>query len=189
MLVERTISRWRDGRWVSNGERLSDFRSASGYVLLGEPGSGKSAAFELEEGLGENGVGVTARRFLRRSIDAHPEWRHGTLLIDGLDEVRAQGGDPREPLDALVCRLEQLGKPTFRLSCREDSWLGRNDFRELASVVDADDLHLLRLDPLTGQDARRILTAAEVPDPEGSCGKPWIAGWRSSCRTRSCSTS
>ena len=176
MLVERTISRWRDGRWVSNGERLSDFRSASGYVLLGEPGSGKSAAFELEEGLGENGVGVTARRFIRRSIDAHPEWRHGTLLIDGLDEVRAQGGDPREPLDALVCRLEQLGKPAFRLSCREDSWLGRNDFRELASVVDADDLHLVRLDPLTGQDARRILTAAEVPDPEGFLWKAVDSG-------------
>ena len=167
MLVERTVSRWREGRWVSQGEKLSDFRSASGYVLLGEPGSGKSTAFALEEGLDENGVGVTARRFIRRSIDAHPEWRHRTLLIDGLDEVRAQGGDPREPLDALVCRLEQLGKPAFRLSCREDSWLGRNDFRELASVVDADDLHLLRLDPLTGQDARRILTAAEVPDPEG----------------------
>ena len=153
MLVERTVSRWREGRWVSQGKKLSDFRSASGYVLLGEPGSGKSEAFELERGNDENGVKVTALRFIRRSLDAHPEWRHGTLLIDGLDEVRAQGGDPREPLDALVCRLEQLGKPTFRLSCREDSWLGRNDFRELASVVDGDDLHLLRLDPLTGQDA------------------------------------
>ena len=176
MLVERTVSRWREGRWVSQGEKLSDFRSASGYVLLGEPGSGKSEAFKLERGNDENGVEVTARRFIRRSLDAHPEWRHGTLLIDGLDEVRAQGGDPREPLDALVCRLEQLGKPTFRLSCREDSWLGRNDFRELASVVDGDALHLLRLDPLTGQDARRILTAAEVPDPEGFLWKAADSG-------------
>ena len=123
MLVERTVSRWREGRWVSQGEKLSDFRSASGYVLLGEPGSGKSRAFELEGGNDENGVEVTARRFIRRSIHAHPEWGHGTLFIDGLDEVRAQGGDPREPLDALVCRLEQLGRPTFRLSCRDESWL------------------------------------------------------------------
>ena len=166
MLVERTVSRWREGRWVSLGEKLSDFRSASGYVLLGEPGSGKSKAFELEGGNDENGVEVTARRFIRRSIHAHPEWGHGTLFIDGLDEVRAQGGDPSEPLDALVCRLEELGRPTFRLSCRDESWLGRNDFRELSSAVRGDDLYLLRLDPLTRQDARRILAAAEVPDPD-----------------------
>ncbi|WP_419160894.1 hypothetical protein [Candidatus Palauibacter sp.] len=161
---------------MSEGEKLSDFRSASGYVLLGEPGSGKSEAFKLERGHDENGVEVTARHFIRRSLDAHPEWRHGTLLIDGLDEVRAQGGDPREPLDALVCRLEQLGKPTFRLSCREDSWLGRNDFHELTSVVDRDELHLLRLDPLTVEDARRILAAAEVPDREGFLWKAVDSG-------------
>ena len=167
MLVERTVSRWRGGRWLSKGEKLSDFRSASGYVLLGEPGSGKSKAFEQETGIDGDGVGVTARRFIRRSIDAHPEWRRRTLFIDGLDEVRAQGGDPREPLDALVCRLEQLGKPSFRLSCRDESWLGRSDIRELASAVDGDDLYLLRLDPLTGQDARRILAGLGAPDPEG----------------------
>ncbi len=176
MLVERTVSRWREGRWVSQGEKLSDFRSASGYVLLGEPGCGKSKAFELEEGLDENGLGVPARHFIGRSLSAHPEWRHGTLLIDGLDQVRAQGGDPHEPLDALVRRLEQLGKPTFRLSCRDESWLGRNDFGELSSVVAGDDLHLLRLDPLTRQDARRILAAAEIPDPEGFMWKALDSG-------------
>ena len=167
MLVERTVSRWRGGRWLSQGENLSDFRSARAYVLLGEPGSGKSKAFEQESGIDKNGVGVTARRFIRRSIDTHPEWRWRTLFIDGLDEVRAQGSDPREPLDALVCRLEQLDKPSFRLSCRDESWLGRNDIRELSSAVDGDDLHLLRLDPLTGQDARRILAGLGAPAPEG----------------------
>ena len=167
MLVERTVSRWREDRWVSNGEKLSDFRSASGYVLLGEPGSGKSTAFEHETRIDGNGVGVTARRFIRRSIDAHPEWRRRTLFIDGLDEVRVQGGDPREPLDELVCRFERLGKPSFRLSCRDEFWLGRNDIRELSSVVDGDDICLLRLDPLTGQDAYRILADLGAPDPEG----------------------
>ena len=167
MLVERTVSRWQGGGWQSHGEKLSDFRSASGYVLLGEAGAGKSRAFEQEAAIDRNGVGVTARRFLRRSIQAHPEWRGRTLYIDGLDEVRAQGGDPREPLDALVCRLEQLGKPTFRLSCRDESWLGRNDFRELSSAVDSDDLCLLRLDPLTLHDAYRILAGKGATDPEG----------------------
>ena len=167
MLVERTVSRWREGKWVSKGEKLSDIQSASGYVLLGEPGSGKSTAFEHETRIDGNGVGVTARRFIRRSINALPEWRRRTLFIDGLDEVRVQGGDPRESLDELMCRLERLGKPTFRLSCRDEFWLGRNDIRELSSVVDGDDLCLLRLDPLTGQDAYRILADLGAPDPEG----------------------
>lgn len=167
MLVERTVSRWREGRWLSQGKKLSDYRSASGYVLLGEPGSGKSKAFEQETGIDGNGVGITARRFIRRSIDAHPEWRRGTLFIDGLDEVRAQGGDPREPLDALLCRLERLGNPSFRLSCRDESWLGQNDFREVSSAADGEDVCLLRLDPLTAQDALCILAGLGAPDPQG----------------------
>ena len=167
MLVERTVSRWKDGGWVSEGERLADLRSARGYVLLGEPGSGKSTAFEEEAKKDEDAGDVTARRFTRRSLDAHPEWRGRTLFIDGLDEVRARGGDLREPVDTVVCRLEELGKPRFRLSCREDSWLGRSDFRELSTVVDGEELHLLRLDPISRQDARSILAASGVPDPDG----------------------
>ena len=164
MLVDRSVSRWQGDRWVSEGEKLSDFRSAHAYVLLGEPGAGKSTAFEEERRNDGSAVEVTARRFIRR-LEAHPKWRDATLLIDGLDEVRAGGGDLREPLDSLVCRLEQLGDPRFRLSCREDSWLGRNDLRELSSVVDGE-IHLLRLDPLSFQDTRRIVEAAGVPDPD-----------------------
>ena len=166
MLVDRSVSRWQDDRWVSEGEKLSDFRTAHAYVLLGEPGGGKSTAFEEERRNDGNAVEVTARRFIRRSLEAHPEWRGATLLIDGLDEVRAGGGDLREPLDSLVCRLEKLGNPRFRLSCREDSWLGRNDLRELSSVTASEEVHLLRLDPLSEQDAQRILAAAGVKDPD-----------------------
>ena len=165
MLVDRTVSRWQDDRWVSEGEVLSDFRSARAYVLLGEPGAGKSTAFEEETRNDGKGVKVMARRFIRRSLEVHPGWRDATLFIDGLDEVRAGGGDLREPLDSLVCRLEKLGNPRFRLSCREDSWLGRNDLRELSSVAGGG-LHLLRLDPLRSQDAHRVLEAAGVPDPD-----------------------
>ena len=144
---------------------MSDFRSAGAYVLLGEAGAGKSTALE-KEATNAGADPVPARRFIRRSLDAHPEWRSTTLFIDGLDEVRARGGDPREPLDTVICRLEELGKPHFRLSCREESWLGRSDLRELSSLVEGEELHLLRLDPLSGQDARSILAAAGVPDPD-----------------------
>ena len=166
MLVDRTVSRWQGHRWVSNREKLSDFQSTRAYVLLGEPGAGKSTALEEETRNVENGVEVTARRFVRRRLDDHPEWRDTTLFIDGLDEVRAGGDDIREPIDSLVCRLEQLGNPRFRLSCREDSWLGQGDFRELSSVTDGEEIHILRLDPLTDDATHRILEAAGVPDPD-----------------------
>ena len=146
------------------GPGAGRFRTAHAYVLLGEPGAGKSTAFEEETRNDGNAVEVTARRFIRRNLEAHPKWRGATLLIDGLDEVRAGSGDSREPLDSLVCRLEILGNPRFRLSCREDSWLGRNDRSELSSVTGGE-LHVLRLDPLSSRDAYRILEAAGVPDP------------------------
>ena len=169
MLVERTVSSWQDDRWVSEGKKLSEFHSATAYVLLGEPGIGKSTAFEEEAQNNGAAKEVTARRFISRSLGAHPEWRDAILFIDGLDEVRAGGGDLREPLDSLVCRLEKLGNPRFRLSCREDSWLGHGDLRELTSATIGEEVHLLRLDPLTEQDIHRILAAAGVPDPDGFC--------------------
>ena len=151
---------------MSVGEKLSDFRTAHVYVLLGEPGAGKSTALDEEKKNDGHAVKVTARRFVRRSLEAHPEWRNAILLIDGLDEVRAKRGNSREPLDTLVCRLEILGNPRFRLSCREDSWLGRSDLRELSSVTDGEEVHVLRLDPLNEQDAQRIVESAGVPDPD-----------------------
>lgn len=165
MPVERTVSEWRDNRWQSENRRLSDFRSARAYVLLGEPGSGKTTAFEVEEKEDGNALFVPARRFIGRHIDSHPEWKDKTLFVDGLDELRARGGNPHEPLDAFLCRIEQFGQPRFRLSCREDSWLGRNDFDELASVTGDDGFHLLRLDPLGPEEARAILADKGVEHP------------------------
>ena len=166
MLVDRTVSEWRDNRWQSENRRLSDFRSARAYVLLGEPGSGKTTAFEVESKADGNASIVPARRFIRRHVDSHPEWRCSTLFVDGLDELRVGAGNPNEPLDAFLCRIEQLGQPRFRLSCREASWLGQNDSCELASVTGGEGFHLLRLDPLGPKEALAILADKEVEHPK-----------------------
>ena len=127
---------------------LADFRLAPAYVLLGDPGSGKSTSFEAErDALGDEACLVTARDFLALNPDAHPEWRGRTLFIDGLDEVRAGGGDARTPFDVLRHRLDALGRPRFRLSCREADWLGTNDRINLAKVSPDADLTVVRLDP------------------------------------------
>lgn len=161
MTVERTVSRWRNGRWESEGETLADYRSVRAYVLLGEGGAGKTTAFRGECDDAEHHY-VTARQFIRGNP---PESKGKTLFIDGLDEQRAAGGDPREPLDKVLDRIEQLGKPRFRLSCREESWLGEGNLRELSSVTDGEEVHLLRLDPLSRDGAREVLVSAGIEAP------------------------
>ncbi len=139
---------------------LAAFRTVPAYVLLGDPGSGKSTSFEAEhDALGEDACLETARDFLALEPNAHPEWRGKTLFIDGLDEVRAGSADARTPFDELRRRLDSLGRPRFRLSCREADWLGPNDRTNLARVTPDASLTVLRLDPLTEDDIKRILNA------------------------------
>ena len=139
---------------------LSAFRAASAYVLLGNPGSGKSTSFGAEcAALGDEACLVAARDFLTLNPGAHPEWHRKTLFIDGLDEVRAGGADARTPFDELRRRLDSLGRPRFRLSCREADWLGPNDRANLARVTPDASLTVLRLDPLTEDEVEQILNA------------------------------
>ena len=143
---------------------LSAFRSAPAYVLLGDPGAGKTTAFEAESEAVGDGLYVSARDFLTLSVDSHPEWREKTLFIDGLDEVRAGTDDVRTPFDAIRGRLDELGKPRFRLSCREADWLGANDRDNVASVAPDGAVTVLRLDPLTHEDILSILDAQPEVD-------------------------
>ena len=138
---------------------LDDFRSKSAYVLLGDPGSGKTTALQVEEKAVDDAHFITARDFLTLNVDSHPEWREKTLFIDGLDEVRAGTEDVRTPFDAIRGRLDALGKPRFRLSCREADWLGANDRKHLASAAPDGAVTVLRLDPLTDANIITILDA------------------------------
>lgn len=147
-----------DYRAGKAGLTLHDFISERGYVLLGEPGMGKSTAFELEANRVDALPPVPARRFISRSPECHPEWRKGPLFIDGLDEVRAGSGDPRTAVDRIVARLEDLGTPHFRISCRAGSWLGPGDLKEFRSLVDDDNIPVLQLDPITLEDVRQIVS-------------------------------
>ena len=175
VLVGRTCTpvpeqRGSDGREAGAPAReeasrpLSAHRDNSAYVLLGDPGAGKSTAFRCEyEALGgERAHLITARDF-RTLAPARPEWRGKTLFIDGLDEVRAGASDARTPFDAIRARLDGLGRPPFRLSCRAADWLGGNDRRRLESVSPDDRVTVLGLDPLTSEDALRILAGGDGP--------------------------
>ena len=145
---------------------LEEFRDTPAYVLVGDPGAGKTTAFEMEcKALGDDACPVTARDFLTFDLEHYPEWRGKILFIDGLDEVRAGASDVRTPFDEVRRKLDALGRPRFRVSCREADWLGENDRKHLESVSRDSSVSVLRLDPLTDSDIARILDArGDIPD-------------------------
>jgi len=171
-IVSRTCTEILPGDQGRNREKnprpLKDFRSESAYVLLGDPGAGKTTAFESEcRAHGQDACYITARDFIALDLDRHPEWREKTLFVDGLDEVRAGSSDVRTPFDEIRRRLDTLGRPRFRLSCRTADWLGSNDRRHLKSVSPEAGVTVLQLDPLSVTEVDQILTARQdIVDPD-----------------------
>lgn len=137
---------------------LKQYRELSAYVLLGDPGAGKTTAFEQEAK--DAGVEpIKARDFVTLGLNA--EYQGKVLFIDGLDEMRAGGGDGRKPLDHIREHLEKFGRPHFRLSCREADWLGASDAEALVHVSPDQKIVALHLDPLTDEDIVEILRSRE----------------------------
>ena len=142
------------GAGSDGSHTLDDYRESDAYVLLGAPGAGKTTEFR-HEAAHVGGHYVTARDFL--TFDDRPEWRGTTLFIDGLDEMRAGSPDGRTPLDGIRRRLDALGRPRFRLSCRDADWFGDNDRAHLETVSSDVRVRVLRLDPLSDDGIRKLL--------------------------------
>ena len=133
---------------------LEALRECPAYVLLGQPGIGKTTAFK-QEATQPNYLYIEARKFI--TPDIKPEWENKTLFIDGLDEVRAGKDDVLFPLDQIHSKLDQLGSPKFRLSCREADWYGKYDNTELKKVSPDSEIKELYLVELTDDDLHKIL--------------------------------
>ncbi len=167
MILGRTVTRIAP---EGGGERrpLSDYGRAAAYVLLGDPGLGKTTAFRREaDAAGGSSTFVSVRDFLALDPGAHPEWEAGPLFLDGLDEVRAGCSDGRTPLDAIRRRLDRFARPSFRLSCREADWLGNNDRKHLESVSPDGNVLVLQLDPLDDADIRSLVESRRSDTDSG----------------------
>ncbi len=144
---------------------LADWRGLDAYVLLGDPGAGKSESFESEKQACQGKL-VPPRDIVDRvaAIDVGAQ----TVFIDGLDEVRAGTADGQVPFGAIREWLNLAGRPRFRLSCREADWLGQSDAQALARVAPGGQVTVLHLDALTREEQLQVLGSrvAEVSDPQ-----------------------
>lgn len=164
--VERSATFKGDDGSIS-ARALSGWRHLGSYVLLGEPGAGKSTAFEQEaKALGPRAQYVTARSLL--TLGPPDGWTDEILFIDALDERRGDSSAFLSSLDELRQKLKQLGQPRFRLSCREVDWYV-NGVAELAEVAPGGKVTALWLDALTPEDVESLLrhwSPRRVADPK-----------------------
>jgi hypothetical protein len=140
--------------------KLKEFRDVSRYVLLGEPGAGKTTAFihEAEAG-GSDCCYILASDFIDYEKE---EWQGKTLFIDGLDEIIAIAGN-RTPLNQIRAKLNQLKIQRYRISCREADWTGERDQKSLESAMG--EVVILHLQGLSDRDIGLILNNDKrVPD-------------------------
>jgi len=145
-------------------EDLQAFRTQAAWVLLGEPGAGKSAAFEMEAAA-TNGKYLPINEFIVADLEA--DWQGKTLFLDGLDETRASGGSD-STLQQLCRQLKRLGNPHFRVACRAADWYGSTDRDDLKRASPNAQFDVLLLEPLTDEDILTILRENyphDIPDP------------------------
>ena len=159
--VRRSTTAKSGATTLEGPEPLDVFRDSKSWILLGEPGAGKTTAFEMEA-QATGGLVLSIREFIKR--DAQPDWSSKTLYLDGLDEVRAIGDD--SILMQVRNRLSALGNPPFRLSCRAADWLGETDSKDLWSTSGGS-LPILYLEPLSLDDIHLILKHSHhIEDPK-----------------------
>lgn len=166
MLVPRRVTQCLDEPPNAQEEKhlpLESLREQGAWILLGEPGAGKSKAFEIEAQATE-GIFISIAEFL--SDESDPAWCEKTLYLDGLDETRASGGD-NSILLRIRARLKKLGKPRFRIACRAADWFGSTDSQAIGDISQDGQLGVYVLSPLTISDIKEILRENHgISDPE-----------------------
>ncbi|WP_422192080.1 hypothetical protein [Aquabacterium sp.] len=138
-------------------------------MLLGEPGSGKTTAFTEEAtAMGGGASYVTVKSFLLSGAPAGWD-KSKVLFIDALDEHRASSNSVGASLEAVHKKLIELGRPCFRLSCREADWAATG-VEDLRAASPTETVDALWLDSLTERDVRKMIdhwTPSLVEDAEG----------------------
>lgn len=129
-MIERFVSAVADPR--SDKEPgpavpLASLRTIQAYVLLGEPGMGKSFSFAQEvEAIGDSAKLMSIADFLHMTQSEAILAKDQVLFIDGLDESAELS-----PIQKIRTQLDALDWPKFRISCRSADWHGEDQLKKL----------------------------------------------------------
>lgn len=142
---------------------LSEWRDEPAYVLLGDPGSGKTESLKAEA---EAVDGVFVSAVLIEADVAPVVGTDALVFIDAVDEVKGSGGG--NIVGAIARYLRDNGKPRFRVACREADWRVDADRQLLEAVVHDGAVKELHLSPLSDADIQNILSKRreDVPDAQ-----------------------
>ena len=119
------------GQELQPAKTLAAFFNMDGIIVLGDPGAGKTTSFREASRIEAQALFTTVRDFLALNLN---RFRGYTLYLDALDEMRGRTEDGYLVLDRVRSRLDDLGCPRFRLSCRAADWYGSSDTIHLAEV-------------------------------------------------------
>lgn len=124
------------------------------FVLLGEPGMGKSETMKALAALalGAQGKPVTVNDFIVLT-PPHPNAEH-PVFIDALDEARA-GGDTTAWKE-LRRSIAQSQLKRFGVACRAADWYA-TDAQDLAAVAQGQRVRVFALNPLTPEQRHAVL--------------------------------
>ncbi len=181
--LARQVRQRMDGDSLASPTSLSAYSQIQGWVLLADPGAGKTDVF-LSLAADESGHYITARNFIELEP---PDKGEATLFIDGLDEASSGQGAGQTALGQIRSKLQRLGTPKFRIACREADWRGSTDAKALEFLVGESqfiELHLLALDRSqsaaliahwqgsNAEAADKFIRAAEDHDLDGLLDNP-----------------
>jgi hypothetical protein len=145
LALERSATARKTDGSLSIAEPIGHYSDVHAWVMMADPGAGKTDVFETLSHA-EGGTYVRARDFV--DLELPPNWT-APLFIDGLDEMSAGNAAGSTALGQLRAKLQKLGTPKFRISCREADWRGSTDSAALQRLVAQGSFLELHLAPLT----------------------------------------
>lgn len=139
---------------------LSEWAEVSKYVLLGDPGAGKTWALR-HEAERAGATPISARQLLNNNS---PLPSSVPAFVDALDEACAR--DQGDVLSKVLAKLRNH-TPGFRIACREYEWLAQCMRSTVEEQLAPEKLEVLRLEPLRDEDILKALRDRGEGDPSG----------------------